>query len=90
MTRRNFSAVARTTARVSRRTDNVTCLASSLVRTKHHWLHGKLYVVENVDAEVCRECGERYYHATTFDVIDKLLEGEHEVKMSMDVEVVSL
>jgi len=27
---------------------------------KHHWLHGKLYVVENVEAEVCRACGERY------------------------------
>ena len=22
---------------------------------KHHWLHGKLYVVENVEAEVCRD-----------------------------------
>jgi len=57
---------------------------------KHHWIHGKLYVVENVDAEVCQECGERYYHATTLDAIDKLLEGEHEVKKSMEVEVVSL
>ena len=57
---------------------------------KHHWLRGKLYVVENVDAEVCRQCGERYYHATTLDAIDKLLEGEHEVKKSLEVEVVSL
>ena len=57
---------------------------------KHYWLHGKLYVVENVDAEVCRQCGERYYHATTLDAIDKLLEGKHEVKKSMEVEVVSL
>jgi len=57
---------------------------------KHHWLKGKLYVVENVDAEVCRQCGERYYHATTLDAIDTLLDGEHEVKQSLDVEVVSL
>ena len=46
--------------------------------------------MENVEAEVCRECGERYYHAKTLDAIDKLLEGEHEVKKSMEVEVVSL
>lgn len=57
---------------------------------KHHWLKGKLYVVENVDAEVCRQCGERFYHATTLDAIDKLLQGEHEVKTSLDVEVVTL
>ena len=46
--------------------------------------------MENVDAEVCRQSGERYYHATTLDAIDKLLEGKHEVKKSMEVEVVSL
>lgn len=23
-----------------------------------------------VEAEVCQECGERYYHATTLDAID--------------------
>ena len=57
---------------------------------KHHWLHGKLYVVENVEAEVCRKCGERYYHATTLDAIDRLLEGDHEVKQNLEVEVVSL
>lgn len=57
---------------------------------KHHWLRGKLYVVENVDAEVCQQCAERYYHAKTLDAIDALLEGEHEVKESLEVEVVSL
>ena len=57
---------------------------------KQHWLNGKLYLVENVDAEVCRDCGERYFHAKTLDAIDKLLEGKHEVKESLEVEVVSL
>jgi len=42
---------------------------------KQHWLHGKLYIVENVDAEVCKECGERYFHALTLDDIDRLLES---------------
>jgi len=57
---------------------------------KQHWLNGKLYLVENVDAEVCRDCGERYFRAKTLDAIDKLLEGKHEVKESLEVEVVSL
>ncbi len=57
---------------------------------KQHWLHGKLYLVENVKAEVCPECGERYFHATTIDEIDRLLEAKHEVKDKILVEVVSV
>ena len=57
---------------------------------KQHWLHGKLYLVENVETEVCTECGERYFHAKTLDAIDRLLEGKHEVKENLEVEVVSL
>ena len=56
---------------------------------KQHWLRGKLYIVENVEAEVCRECGERYFHATTLDKIDQLVSGEHSVKEVLSVEVVS-
>ena len=58
--------------------------------TKHHRLHGKLYLLENVAAEVCQDCGERYFHATTLDAIDRLLEGEHAVKETLQVEVVSV
>lgn len=57
---------------------------------KYHWLRGKLYLVENVKAEACRECGERYFHASTLDEIDRLLEGEHEVKQRLQIEVVSI
>lgn len=57
---------------------------------KQHWLDGRLYVVENVEAEVCTECGERYYYAKTLDAIDRFLKSEHEVIDRMDVEVVSL
>ena len=55
---------------------------------RHHWLHGKLYIVENIDAEVCVECGERYYHAKTLDAIDALLSGQHAVEERLTVEVV--
>jgi len=57
---------------------------------KHHWHKGQLYVVENVPAEVCRECGERYYHAKTLDAIDELLDGDHRVKTELKVKVVEL
>jgi YgiT-type zinc finger domain-containing protein len=56
---------------------------------KQHWLEGKLYLVENVEAEVCTECGERYYHATVLDRIDAMLQAEHPVKEHLSVEVVS-
>jgi uncharacterized OB-fold protein len=41
-------------------------------------------------AMVCKECGERYFHAKTLDTIDQYLSAEHAVKAEMHVEVVSL
>jgi YgiT-type zinc finger domain-containing protein len=57
---------------------------------RQHWLQGRLYIVEDVDAEVCKECGERYFHATTLDAIDRYLLADHVVKTNLNVEVVSL
>lgn len=57
---------------------------------KRHLYKGRLYIVENVKAEVCPECGERYYHATVLDAIDRLLDSDHPVKETLQVEVVSL
>ncbi len=58
--------------------------------TRQHWLKGQLYLVENVEAEVCTECGERYFHATTLDAVDQFLSKEHAVKANLNVEVVCL
>ena len=57
---------------------------------KQHWFQGRLYLIENAEAEVCRECGQRYFHASTLDAIDRLLASEHEVKESLQVDVVSM
>ena len=57
---------------------------------RQHWLRGKLYIVEDVEAEVCQECGERYFHARTLDAIDQYLSADHPVKAKMSVEVVTL
>ena len=55
---------------------------------RQHWLNRKLYIVENVSAEVCTNCGERYFHARTLDAIDEYLSKQHEVKKRLNVEVV--
>ncbi len=56
---------------------------------RQHWLNGKLYIVENMEAEVCTECGERYYHAKILDAVDALLSRQHIVENRLNVEVVS-
>ena len=57
---------------------------------KQHWLRKRLYVVENIEAEVCHECSERYFHATTLDAIDRYLLTEHAVKQQLNVEVTDM
>jgi len=58
---------------------------------KLHWMRGKLHIIENVAAEVCQECGERYYHATTLDAIDRLLEfGQPAVQEWLTVPVIGI
>ena len=56
---------------------------------KQHWFKKKLYIVENVDAEVCQDCGERYFNAKTLDDIDSLIKGKHKIKEILSVEVLS-
>jgi len=56
---------------------------------KQHWFKKKLYIIENVDAEVCMECGERYFHAQTLDNLDTLISGNHTVKEVLSVEVLT-
>ena len=56
---------------------------------KQHWYKKKLYIIENVEAEVCKDCGERYFHAKTLDKIDNLINGKHDVKEIISVEVLT-
>jgi YgiT-type zinc finger domain-containing protein len=55
-----------------------------------HWYKKQLYIVENVPAEVCPECGERYFHAQVLDEIDRMLEAGYEVIERIQVDVMSL
>ncbi len=56
---------------------------------RQHWYNKRLYIIENVNAEVCKECGERYFHAKTLDAIDKFLSQEHPVEANIEVEIVN-
>ena len=55
---------------------------------RQHWLNRQLFIVENVEAQVCTECGERYFHAKTLDAVDDFLSKKHEIKERLNVEVV--
>ncbi|MBM4457451.1 MAG: YgiT-type zinc finger protein [Chloroflexi bacterium] len=58
---------------------------------KVHWLRRILYIMDDVEAEVCRECGERYYHATTLDTLDQLLaSGSLAIKERPQVQVMAV
>jgi len=57
---------------------------------KQHWFKGRLYIIENVEAEVCPECGERYFHSTTLDKIDRMIAEKHPVKEILSVEVITV
>lgn len=58
---------------------------------KTHWLQRELYIIDDVEAQVCQECGERYYHATILDAIDQLLtSGQPVVKEKLHVQVIGL
>lgn len=55
-----------------------------------HWHNKKLYIVENVPAQVCRACGERYFHATDLDEIDRMIETGFAVKERLEVAVMTM
>lgn len=40
--------------------------------TVHYRHKGKLVLIENVPARVCRRCGERYYGATTIERMEAI------------------
>jgi YgiT-type zinc finger domain-containing protein len=40
--------------------------------TVHYPYKGKLVVIENVPARVCRRCGERYYDAVTVERMEAI------------------
>ena len=40
--------------------------------TKYHKYKGKLFILENIDADVCQKCGEKYYHIKVLKALEQL------------------
>lgn len=53
------------------------------------WIEGKLVVVENVLADVCRSCGEEYFSPDTVNKIQDAVASRKSSKI-MEVPVYSL
>ncbi len=52
---------------------------------------GKKYIlIENVPAEICTECGTRYYTANVLKTIEETVRGRRNVKREIVVPVYSL
>ena len=55
--------------------------------TYHTMFRGKLNVVENVPARVCRQCGETYFPAATSERQEKIVGQQDEPFRLMEVPV---
>jgi YgiT-type zinc finger domain-containing protein len=55
----------------------------------YHWGE-KLFILEDVPAEVCQQCGETYFEPEVLEAMDKLASGEIKPKDTLPVPVFSL
>jgi len=54
------------------------------------WVKGELMLIENVPAEVCQRCGEKYFSAETHASIEKLFKSKPQAEKTMTVPVYKL
>jgi YgiT-type zinc finger domain-containing protein len=47
-------------------------LEDAFVQHTYRW-RGKIYVFEDVPAQVCRQCGERYFDAKTIEEMERIV-----------------
>jgi len=55
--------------------------------TVEHWYDGKLVIIKAVPVGVCKECGERYYEATTLEQLDLIAQKSESVQERISVPV---
>ncbi len=55
--------------------------------TVHYRHKGRLVIIENVPAGVCRRCGERYYDARTVEKMESIARSRKEAKRKVVVPV---
>lgn len=55
--------------------------------TVHYRHKGKLVLIENVPARVCRRCGERYYDASTIEKMETIARRKSTVEKTVLVPI---
>ena len=61
-------------------------LEDKLVQHPYRW-HSKIYVFENVPAQVCRQCGEKYFDAKVVEAMERTVLKKAKPKRTMRVPV---
>ena len=49
--------------------------------------NGKLFVIDNVPAQVCQQCGEEFYRGWVLEEIDRLMDSGESVEREITVPV---
>ena len=57
------------------------------VVSKYHTFQKETFFVENVPADICEDCGERYYHAKTLEAIDEMIRSGEEENRVVELKV---
>lgn len=55
--------------------------------TVHYRHKGKLVLIENVPARVCRRCGERYYDAITLEKMESIARRKRAAEKTLTVPI---
>jgi YgiT-type zinc finger domain-containing protein len=49
--------------------------------------NGKLFIIDNVPAQVCQQCGEEFYRGWVLEEIDRLMDSGESVEREITVPV---
>ena len=55
----------------------------------HRW-KGELYILRNVQTEVCTQCGETFFAPEVLEAMDRIVESQPEPEESLTLPVFSL
>jgi YgiT-type zinc finger domain-containing protein len=56
-----------------------------VIELEYRW-KGRLYIIEDVPAGICQQCGEKYFTAQVSEAIDRSVEAK-EIKRTVSVPV---
>ncbi len=63
-------------------------LENSTVQHPYHW-QGRIYLFENVPAQVCRQCGEKYFDARVVEAMERAVLKKTKPRRTVRVPVFS-